>query len=216
MKCSTFEAWLRETSAARGRKLPPEAEQHCAICPRCQDRWQAEVWLDLAIQEWQKMPIRARERTLTDPLLKRTDNTEQMQPRLSRPLRGGQALAVSAACLMLVLVTWSLRHVPEQVASKVNVEEATLEFPVSESVTTLFAELHAAPQVLAVETARRIGHVPVVSELEPPAGIPSSMPRNDSPREQREWWHWGAPIRNQVESAFGFLGQALPPLPVSG
>lgn len=219
MKCSAFEAWLRETSTARGRKLPPEAEQHCAICPRCRDRWQAEVWLDLVIQEWQNMPLPAHGRSLSYPLVKQADHSERghlRQRRRSRRLRSEQALAVSVACLMLVLVTWSLRHVPGQPASTVDVREATPAFPVSESVTTLFAELHAAPRVLAVETARRIDHVPAMSEPEPPKVIPSSMLNNDSPSEQRVWWRWEAPIRNQVESAFGFLGQALPPLPVSG
>lgn len=216
MKCSDFEAWLRETSTERGRELPPEAEQHCASCPQCQDRWQAEVWLDLIIQEWQNMPLPEREWTLTYPLLKQTDHSERMHPPQSRWLQSGRVLAVSAVCLMLVLVTWSLRHIPEQPVSTVAVQGATPAFPVSESVTTLFAELHAAPQVLAIETARRIEQVPAVSEPEPTEVIPSPMPSIDSPSEQRAWWRWGAPIRNQVESAFGFLSQAVPPLPVSG
>jgi hypothetical protein len=220
MNCTDFEAWLLATSDVRQRTLSAEAEEHLAQCAACRGRWQAEALLDEAIQAWKSAPL---------PKFGAATDSSPMTARISAGMRSprqkqlgwGSSLALATACLVLAMASWRLAFQPEAKRSPSVATAADTVVPLSESVSTLFAGLQAAPPSVVAEAARRMEQLPVLPKA---AGRPEATESTTPPMPGTttdpsavvpSWWPLGDPIRDKVHAAFGFLENALP-LPLSG
>jgi hypothetical protein len=217
MNCTEFDGWLEQTCVEFARTLPADAEAHLSDCASCHARWSAEQQLDTAICAWRATywPQPFSKEPLIAALLGDRTSLPAVPRQTSVARRRAitpAAIWVVATCIVAVFfaANWIGAPLPNvSVASREPASNPSIHpaVPVSDSVAALWTDVQTSSQLMAQGTAESFDSLttlPTPSVPQSPIVIERSEPTNG------RWLPWGAPIGENFNSAFGFLGDVLP------
>jgi hypothetical protein len=237
MNCTRFNDAFKRSIEMRG-PLEAEANDHLAECADCRLEWQTQSQLDLMIARWQtvgltrdfadpvlaelarldvatKLPesnlIADRDATTTRSIVSGL-NGSVSRPGMRLGVLGSVAASLMAATLFFSQFerqpTELLTGVPPVIPRDSAIAEVRLD--VSQTLSEVLADLRSEYREVADET--RSVALDLVNSIPGRVEIPDQSMLSDieiptTPRDVGQMWR---PIGSRVETALGFLWQAIP------
>jgi hypothetical protein len=236
MNCIEFEAAI-DRSVEQRTAVDPAALEHATACPPCRMAWERHCRLETAIAAWR--PIE-RPTSLVDAVLAElrlsTESHVQHAPvaavdeKGDRPVRvrsGGRAVMSVAAVLIVVAVfssryasaPFNLAHDTSGTDAQGNgdappgIDHSTLS--VAQTLSTVLSDLKSEYHELASETSSAarelVNALPhrIVLPVGPNSAV-NDVPLTELPLKSSDVARAWLPIGSRVETALGFLWQAIP------
>lgn len=229
MNCIEFEAALAGQADAR-IPLSPDALKHAAVCPDCSQQLRLNRQLDVAVQAWRPVTDLP---DLTDRVLLelQTSTDDSFTPNLVvgnagrqrlRPTstgRGRMTLVASfAACMVVAVIGLTLSSqqastIADRTADAPSEKRETVatSLDVSSTLSEVISDLGTEYQEIARETSLAAKDLALV--------LPQSHENPARPETEEESGQQSAvtdaarilrPISSRVETALGFIWQAIP------
>ena len=216
MNCIEFEAELENQVETRCA-ITLAAMEHASQCPECRVAWQIHQQLEVAIAAWQ--PVEGSS-DLSDRVLMQLQMKDPgafSNASVPASNRKFSVLVATVVCLLIVIVhlkDFSGNH-SNQLAqrSPTTVRETDVSNPqldVSETLSEVFSDLRSEYREIASET--RSAAMDLVNRLPGQMDIFIPAERDDVvvPSTTNDVSRFWAPIGSRVETALGFLWQAVP------
>lgn len=216
MKCTDFERELCNRWETRRPNLTAAAQEHLSACPACRGLYQRELALDRLVAVWrEQLPEPPPAAPLVEALCREFGVRRPTTPPTRRAAMLWATVSAMAVLLCVGLVlSWTKGSMPPtgRLVAERSTETAASgeDWPLTDSVATLWDGVQSQSQQVAVNTVRRLEDWPQLTRQERWESGSASVPSPSGDANDRPWGGWGEPLGRQVGQAFRFLSDALP------